>query len=122
MPEISKSSGNGIVQTAPHEENSQELSILLHKVLGATNTPNFTKEQIDELLSQKRERTLLGKQPLLPLTNLELFYSCKGSCEISRPASDSLTANMRLPKVDSFKGRKNIWCMSQRESFVHSTT
>ena len=57
MPEISKSSGNGIVQAAPHEENSQELSILLHKVLGATNTPNFTKEQIDELLSQKREIT-----------------------------------------------------------------
>lgn len=40
-----------------HEENSHELSILLQKVLGADNNPNFTKEQVDELLSQKRETT-----------------------------------------------------------------
>lgn len=39
------------------EENSHELSILLQKVLGADNTPNFTEKQVDELLSQKREIT-----------------------------------------------------------------
>jgi hypothetical protein len=43
--------------TSVREENSQELSILLQKVLGADNTPDFTKEQVDELLSQKREIT-----------------------------------------------------------------
>lgn len=42
---------------AVRQEVSQELSILLQKVLGADNTPNFTKEQVDELLSQKREIT-----------------------------------------------------------------
>jgi len=39
------------------EENSQEMSILLQKVLGNENVPEFTKEQVDEILSQKREIT-----------------------------------------------------------------
>ena len=39
------------------EENSQEMSILLQKIFGSDNTPNFTKEQVDELLAQKREVT-----------------------------------------------------------------
>lgn len=33
------------------------MSILMQKVLGADNTPDFTKEQVDELLSQKRQIT-----------------------------------------------------------------
>ncbi len=53
MPEEDKS----IATSQPREENSHEMSILLQKVLGADNTPNFTKEQVDELLSQKREIT-----------------------------------------------------------------
>lgn len=36
-------------------QSSQELSILMQRVLGTDNTPEFTKEQVDELLSQKRE-------------------------------------------------------------------
>ena len=48
--EISNSQNN-------REERSHELSILLQKVLGTDNSPDFTKEQIDELLSQKREIT-----------------------------------------------------------------
>jgi hypothetical protein len=31
--------------------------ILMQKVLGSDNSPDFTKEQVDELLSQKREIT-----------------------------------------------------------------
>lgn len=48
-----------VVTATPHqrEENSQELSILMQKVLGTDSTPDFTKEQVDELLSQKRETT-----------------------------------------------------------------
>lgn len=45
------------VTPQPREESSQELSILMQKVLGTDNTPDFTKEQVDELLSQKRETT-----------------------------------------------------------------
>jgi hypothetical protein len=47
------------VMTTPHtkEENTQEMSILMQKVLGTDRTPDFTKEQVDELLSQKREIT-----------------------------------------------------------------
>ena len=41
----------------PREESTQELSILMQKVLGTDSTPDFTKEQVDELLSQKRETT-----------------------------------------------------------------
>lgn len=46
-----------VVTATPHrsEENSQELSILMQKVLGTDSAPDFTKEQVDELLSQKRE-------------------------------------------------------------------
>lgn len=39
------------------EENSHEISLLMQRVLGQDNTPDFTPEQIDELLSQKREIT-----------------------------------------------------------------
>ncbi len=39
------------------EENSQEMSILLQKVLGTESVPEFTREQVDEVLSQKREVT-----------------------------------------------------------------
>ncbi len=48
-----------VVTATPHqrEENSQELSILMQKILGTDSTPDFTKEQVDELLSQKRETT-----------------------------------------------------------------
>lgn len=48
-----------VAVTAPRsrEENSQEMSILMQKVLGSDNTPDFTEEQVDELLSQKRETT-----------------------------------------------------------------
>lgn len=54
MPEENKN----IASTIPaREEKSSEMSILLEKVLGSDNTPNFTKEQVDELLSQKREIT-----------------------------------------------------------------
>ena len=38
-------------------ENTQELSVLLSKALGTDNTPEFTKEQVDELLSQKSKIT-----------------------------------------------------------------
>lgn len=44
-------------QRPMREENSHEMSILLQKVLGADNTPNFTEKQVDELLAQKREIT-----------------------------------------------------------------
>ena len=47
----------GIVTTPMHEEHSQELSILLQRVLGTDEAPALSAEQVDELLSQKREIT-----------------------------------------------------------------
>ena len=37
------------------DETSQQFSVLFQKIMGLENTPNFTKEQIDELLSQRRQ-------------------------------------------------------------------
>lgn len=36
-------------------ETTHELSILMQRVLGTDNSPDFTSEQVDELLSQKRQ-------------------------------------------------------------------
>lgn len=39
------------------EETSQQLSILLQKVIGSDTAPNFTEEQTNEILSQRRKIT-----------------------------------------------------------------
>ena len=44
-----------ITERPVREENSQQLSILLQKAIGVESAPNFTEQQVDELLSQRRE-------------------------------------------------------------------
>ncbi len=56
MPEENKREVS-VKSQVSREEKSQELNILLQKMFGSDKTPDLTKEQIDELLSQKREIT-----------------------------------------------------------------
>lgn len=51
MPEQNSVATNSTSQS----ETSHEFSILMQRVLNADNSPDFTSEQIDELLAQKRQ-------------------------------------------------------------------
>ena len=44
-----------IVRSDAHEEHSQEVIIFMRRILGVPDASYYTKEQVDELLSQKRQ-------------------------------------------------------------------